>query len=532
MAIQQLINLIMMQNCQFMNHQQVLLCWLQKLQFQLCASARSPACPPTNAYHHAPNNLAGNDATGDPSLSTTLLADSQLSDQLNGQQLNNSKLSTTLNNQAESSLIKNANNFYDNLKSHHNPSIYANQLSSGKPKNPPLPNFKLNKLKSSETHSLRAPKDMNDMYNMLKDLIERKQGATGKLNNYQSEFGEFDEPGAVGGIEELNELGDLADNLHANNLTASMTASMTNSLTASLAKQSASAGVNSANLNSNLSSNMNSNLNNNLTNNLNNPANHLISNGINNLNSINNIASTANTAVANASANKSPQMILNLPGSAAVRKKTTTGPVTGQRKNAPDVIESISCTDDLIKSHSSESIRPLMAAEGRSSEFNLNQPPTTMLQNQVAKSINGSTKISSTIGSAISSTISSTSAINGQNPIVAAAASSTNGANVLLKRPPTTGASRRNDFDDDNDTEETSDDDLANRNQATTPEAHSSENEANNAGTTNLPNSNQNGGLLESSTLDAEQVDGQLGFANAHLNGRNDSEIRLSGDGI
>ena len=53
MAIQQLINLIMMQNCQFMNHQQVLLCWLQKLQFQLCASARSPACPPTNAYHHS-----------------------------------------------------------------------------------------------------------------------------------------------------------------------------------------------------------------------------------------------------------------------------------------------------------------------------------------------------------------------------------------------------------------------------------------------------------------------------------------------
>lgn len=501
MAIQQLINLIMMQNCQFMNHQQVLLCWLQKLQFQLCASqpARSPPVQPA-AYHHLPNNLASSDATGDPNA---LLADTPLNEhQLNGaagQQLNNSKITGTLNNNqpTETNLIKNTNHsFYDNLKSHHHslPPMYQNQLS--KLKNSQVPaNFKLNnKLKQSSAN--KSASELKEMYNLIKELIEDKHNATGKPNNYLShptEFGEFGEPGAVGGIEELDELGDLTDNLHSNNLTKH--------------QPPASAS------------------------NLNNAAgNHLVSNGHSN------IASGANSGVA--ANNKSPQMILNLPssGPAAVRKKTTVSTVNStvaaanQRKNAPDVIESISCSDDLIKSHSTESIRPLMAAEGRSSEFNPNQPPTTLLQTQVAKTINngGSAKISSTI--------SSSSAINGQTPIVVSAASSTN--NVLLKRPPTTGAARRNDFqndnDDNDDTEETSDDDLANRNQVTTPEAQSSENENKTANASNqLPNSNQNAvpPFLENAALDAEQlVDGQLGFTN--LNGRNDSEIRLSGDGI
>lgn len=501
MAIQQLINLIMMQNCQFMNHQQVLLCWLQKLQFQLCNSAQPVRSPPMHSayHHHLPNNLATNDATGDQS---TLLADTPMNEhQLNGagQQLNNASLKmasgSALNNSqpTEASLLKNS--FYDNLKSHHHhslPMYQQNQLSSTKLKNAQVPaNFKLNnKLNKSCTN--KNANELKEMYNLIKELIEDKHNATGKPNNFlnhPTEFGEFDEPGAVGGIEELDELSDLTDNLHASNL-------------------------NGANLN---------NLNN-----------HLVSNGHSN---------TANGAAASVN-NKSPQMILNLPsgasGSSAVRKKTTTvtnvnsssnaAAVVNQRKNAPDVIESISCSDDLIKSHSSESIRPLMAAEGRSSEFNPNQPPTTLLPNPVAKTINNgaSTKITSTIGA--------TSAINGQNPIVAtaaASANSTNNASVLLKRPPTTGASRRNDFqnDDNDDTEETSDDDLANRNQVTTPEAQSSENSTS---TSNLPPSNANTvpPFLENATLDADQqlVDGQLGFAN--LNGRNDSEIRLSGDGI
>ena len=536
MTIQQLINLIMMQNCQFMNHQQVLLCWLQKLQFQLLRSpsyssysSYSSNATTTNTANN--NNLLNhqqqpNEATGDNSF-----ADTQLNDQLNctNQQLNNNnlnaKLTSTLNNQIESSI---KNNFFDNLKSH---SLYHNQLntrlknSTAAVQNFSSSNNKLNNNSSSASKSankisidklqnLRASNEFKELYSLFEKIIEQdkqvdKQSATGKLSNYHHQ--EFDElAGAVGGEEPKIELNstDLNDNLHTSNNLKHQSTSSTNNL------------VNNSNLNS---ANGNASVN------------HLTNN-------INNINATVNQTVNNCSnssstTNKSPQINLHLPNTSnAVRKKTTTtaNPQTNRKNNNSsnsDVIESINCSDDLIIK--TESIRPLMAAEGRSSELSSFNTATAILQNQV-KVINSSNTTSK-------SSISSTSSIaNSSSIVVAPASSSNNSAHVLIKRPPTTGAisatTRRN-FDED--TEETSDDELAISNQNQTPEINSSENEATvNSSSSSLPNVNQNSVpfVVESSSgskIDSEQqIDEQLGFGNhAHLNGRNETEIRLSGDG-
>ena len=495
MAIQQLINLIMMQNCQFMNHQQVLLCWLQKL--QLCASR------PNQSYftnNHFTNNLHSIDATGDCSLNQ--FNENQLNDQLNATaqpHLNNHKL-TPLNNQQQiDPNVKQANNFYDNLKSN---SMYQNQLGNSKMKNSPVQNYKLNnnKLNKNSTPTadklnVRASNEFKELYYLIEQLIEnrefKQQNATGKLSSFHHQ--EFDEPGAVGGevdaqkIGELN-LNDLTDNhhLHQNN---------------NIKQSTAPNGTGSLVNNSNLTNNVNT-------------ANHL-TNG----------ASSSTVTNTNA-ANKSPQMInLHLQSStSAVRKKTTNPPTIDRARKNPDVIESINIPDDLIKN--SETIRPFSAAEGRSST----DPSitTTILQNQV-KSLNNATS------SKMNSAITSSTSINSTS-IVVAPASSTNSTNtshsLLLKRPPTTGASRLNNnanfANDDNETETETDDDLAISNQNQTPEVNSSENE-NNVNSSTLPNTNQ---IVESSTIDPEQqIDEQLGFGNSHLNVRNDSEIRLSGDG-
>lgn len=494
--IQQLTNLIMMQNCQFMNHQQVLLSLLQRLQFQLSSNVISRL-----------SGLSRDNLIVRNQINDHLFIDNKFNDQLSNANLKH--LSSLNNNETN---VKTSSNNFDNLKSN---SFYQNQFNSinnnlshfnntnslpfqnnNTSSNMKMRNLKfINKLSKNADNSpiAIAPNEFNELCSLIDKIIEDKskslnQNATG--SNYQ----EFEEQGAVGGTDSKIELS-LSET--ANNLSSKL--SQQNNST-------------------------NSNL---VANNLNNGS-HL-TNGTN--------CSTANNLNINinSSSNKSPQ-ILHLPSnSSSVRKK----PVNPTRKN-PDVIESINLPDDLIKN--SETIRPLMAAEGRSSEF-INPAPsaTNILQSKI---INNSKINTSNICS--TSSINSNSITNSiSNPPNQSTSNPTN-SHCLLKRPPTTGASRNinNNFDRNNENDtETSDDDLTSNQNQTSPEINSSENEnnLNNLQSAQLPsNGNRNSTVAfvensfsENHNLDNEQqIDEHFAPGTHHLNNRNDdSEIRFSGDG-
>ncbi|KAK4336836.1 hypothetical protein RND71_043897 [Anisodus tanguticus] len=157
----------------------------------------------------------------------------------------------------------------------------------------------------------------------------------------------------------------------------------------------------------------------------------------------------------------------------------------------------LSLSDEKNKS---ETVRPLMAAEGRSSES----------QSKVL-AVNNNSKITSVVSSTISS--------NNASSVVPATSSTSNGR-VLLKRHPITGSTKYN-GDIDSDVSSENDSPLSSINQV----EPISENENINS---SIINQNQVTFVESSDRDNLEQKDEKRSFVNL---GRNDAEVRLSGDG-